>query len=84
LKPTFEATHTAMQAGGIFCFSAEATNDEAQDFELLPSLRYAHSERYLRSLASAHGFEVLMLRREPIREDQRKPIMGFLVYLRRL
>ncbi|MFM2450850.1 MAG: hypothetical protein RIS44_3300 [Pseudomonadota bacterium] len=84
LKPTFEATHAAMQAGGIFCFSAEAANDEAQDFELLPSLRYAHSERYLRSLASAHGFDVVLLRREPIREDQRKPIMGFLVYLRRL
>ena len=84
LKPTFEATHAAMQAGGIFCFSAEATHDEAQDFELLPSLRYAHSERYLRSLASAHGFEVMLLRREPIREDQRKSIMGFLVYLRRV
>jgi predicted TPR repeat methyltransferase len=72
-----------MQAGGIFCFSAEAANDEAQDFELLPSLRYAHSERYLRSLATAHSFDVVMLRREPIREDQKKPIMGFLVYLRR-
>jgi predicted TPR repeat methyltransferase len=84
LKPTFEATHAAMQAGGIFCFSAEAANDEAQDFELLPSLRYAHSERYLRSLAIAHGFDLMLLRREPIREDQRKPIMGFLVYLRRL
>ena len=84
LKPTFEATHAAMQAGGIFCFSAEAAKDEAQDFELLPSLRYAHSERYLRQLAAAHGFDVVLLRREPIREDQRKPIMGFLVYLRRL
>jgi predicted TPR repeat methyltransferase len=38
----------------------------------------------LRSLAIAHGFDLMLLRREPIREDQRKPIMGFLVYLRRL
>lgn len=83
LAPTFAATHAAMKAGGVFCFSAEAASDEAQDFELLTSLRYAHSERYLRALASQHGFEVLLLRREPIREDQRKPIMGFLVYLRR-
>ncbi len=84
LNPTFEATQAAMPTGGIFCFSAEAAHDEAQDFELLASLRYAHSERYLRVLASNHGFEVVLLRREPIREDQRKPIVGFLVYLRRL
>jgi predicted TPR repeat methyltransferase len=84
LRPTFEAAHAAMQSGGIFCFSAEAASDETHDFELLPSLRYAHSQRYLRALASQHGFEVTLLRHEPIREDQRKPIMGFLVYLRRL
>jgi predicted TPR repeat methyltransferase len=84
LNPTFEATFSAMHAGGIFCFSAEASTEEVKDFELMASLRYAHSERYLRTLAAAHGFEVVMLRREPLREDQRKPVMGFLVYLRRL
>lgn len=84
LAPTFAATFAAMAAGGVFCFSAEAASDETQNFELLTSLRYAHSERYLRALASEHGFEVLLLRHEPIREDQRKPIMGFLVYLRRI
>lgn len=83
LNPTFAATHAALKMGGIFCFSAEAASREILDFELLPSLRYAHSERYLRALASCHGFEVVALRREPIREDQRQPIMGFLVYLRR-
>jgi predicted TPR repeat methyltransferase len=84
LQPTFSAVHAAIQTGGIFCFSAEAVQDEARDFELLSSLRYAHSERYLRKLAATHGYEVVMLRREPIREDQRQPIVGFLVYLRRL
>jgi len=84
LRPVFAATHSAMQAGGLFCFSAEAASDEGKDFELLSSLRFAHSERYIRVLAHEHRFEVLMLRREPIREDQRKAIMGFLVYLRRL
>ena len=60
-----------------------SAGSEAVDFELLPSLRYAHSERYLRALAARHGFDLLQLVRAPIREDQREPIHGMYVYLAR-
>jgi predicted TPR repeat methyltransferase len=83
LEPVFAALGRAMEPHGLFCFSAACSGSEAVDFELLPSLRYAHSERYLRTLAGRHGFELLQLVRAPIREDQREPIQGMYVYLAR-
>lgn len=83
LEPVFAALAQAMEPNGIFCFSAESSGDEDADFKLLPSLRYAHSERYLRELATRHGFHMVQLLRAPIREDQREQIPGIFVYLER-
>jgi predicted TPR repeat methyltransferase len=82
LEPIFAGVRRVMKTGGVFCFSAEAARPEIDAFELLPSLRYAHSERYLRRLAQVHGFEVLQVVREAIREDQRELIPGIYVCLR--
>ena len=81
LSPVFAAVSAVMVQGGLFCFSAEVASPEARGFELLPSLRYAHAESYLRELAGHHGFEVVKLSREPIREDQRQAIDGVFAYL---
>ncbi|GAA4333884.1 tetratricopeptide repeat protein [Variovorax defluvii] len=83
LDPVFAALEAVMEPGGLFCFSAECASSERPDFELLPSLRYAHSERYLRALAERRGFDWLRLVRAPIREDQRSSIPGLYVYLQR-
>lgn len=83
LAPIFAAASRVMPSGGVFCFSAEQAGSERHDFELQPSLRYAHAERHLRELAQAHGFEVTALSKQPIREDQREAIDGLFVYLRR-
>jgi len=83
LAPVFAAIEKVLEPGGVFCFSAETPADENSDFELLPSLRYAHSERYLRGLAARHGLDVVRLVRAPIREDQREAIAGMFVYLQR-
>jgi predicted TPR repeat methyltransferase len=83
LEPVFAALERAMAPDAIFCFSAECAAGEDVAYELLPSLRYAHSERYLRALAMRHGFDVVQLVRAPIREDQRESIQGMFVYLKR-
>lgn len=80
LEPLFGGVRRVIEPDGVFCFSAEADATGAM-FKLLPSLRYAHSEHYLRELASRHGFGVLQIRHHPIREDQRQPIAGLYVYL---
>jgi predicted TPR repeat methyltransferase len=80
LEPLFAGVRRVIDPGGVFCVSAEA-GAGAAPFELQPSLRYAHSEPYLRELASRHRFGVLQLARHPIREDQRRPVPGLYLWL---
>lgn len=80
LEPVFQGVHRVLEGGGIFCFSAEC-EEGGEGFALRPSLRYAHSERYIRRLAGRYGFEVVKLVRHPIREDQRAPVQGLFTYL---
>lgn len=80
LEAVFAAAAQVLLPGGVFCFSVEST-DDAHDYRLMPSQRYAHSERYLRSLATRYGFEVVKTLAQPIRQDQQQSIDGLYVYL---
>ena len=80
LDGVFAETARVTEPGGLFCFSVEAAGED-EDFALRPSLRYVHSERYLRRLAAAHGFAVDVVERHPIREDQQRPIPGLFAWL---
>jgi predicted TPR repeat methyltransferase len=81
LTPVFAALRTVTRAGSVVCFTAEVPVDSTQELQLLPSLRYAHSEAYLRRLACDFGFDVLEVCQLPVRQDQRQPIDGLYVYL---
>lgn len=84
LDEVFAQVARLMPPGGLFCFSAEQSRPGIEGgFELLPSLRYAHDEADLRRLAALHGFEVARLAHETVREEQRQPIPGMFVHLRR-
>jgi predicted TPR repeat methyltransferase len=81
LEEVFTQLGRVVPAGGTFAFTVEAA--EEGDVVLRPSLRYAHSEAYLRRLAGEHGFLVTALQRAPVREDQRQPIAGLFVWMER-
>ena len=95
LDGVFAAVRGATLPGAVFCFTAEIPPPtippdagiaatmlpESPGLQLLPSLRYAHSEGYLRLLAARHGFEVLDVLRQPVRHDQRQPIDGLYMVL---
>jgi predicted TPR repeat methyltransferase len=81
LAPAFDAVARVLAPGGVFGFSVEAGAADA-GFDLLPSLRFNHSERYLRSLAAQRGLEVLRLERGPLRASGGEMIDGFFVHLR--
>jgi predicted TPR repeat methyltransferase len=68
-----------LEPGGLFGFTLERAADG--DFALQSSLRYAHSEAYVRRLAAEHGFAVASVEERPIREDQRVPVAGLFVWL---
>ena len=82
LEAVFQGLRRVVDPNGIVGFSVEVTDDD-RTFRLLPSLRYAHSERYLRDLATRHGFTPCQFLRRPLREDQRRPVPGLFVYLQK-
>jgi predicted TPR repeat methyltransferase len=84
LAPVFAGIGRAVDAGGLFCFSVETLpKSKPGDFELQPTLRFAHSEAYARRLAAEHGFEVIDTVRAPLRQDQRQAIDGLFIFLRK-
>ncbi len=82
LAPVFSAVRATLHAGGVFGFSVELASPGGPPFELRPSLRYAHTQAYLRQLAAENHFDCVLEVTEPLREDQRVPIGGLYVFLR--
>jgi predicted TPR repeat methyltransferase len=79
LTAVFAGVRSVLSPQGVFAFSVELSS--GAELELLPSLRYAHSEAYVRRLAGKHGFIVREILQAPIRQDQQRPIEGLYVYL---
>lgn len=83
LDPVFATAVAITAPGGYFAFSVEDGAEDAE-WQLRPSLRFAHGERYVLRLAAEHGFEVIATERTPIRRDGAETIIGLLVVARRL
>lgn len=75
LEEVFAGVRRVIEPEGVFCCSVECIDDD-RDFALLPSLRYGHSERYLRALAAAHGLQPVRLSPGPLRRDEKHPVRG--------
>ena len=75
LAPLFTALARLLMPGGWFVFSnEEAETDPDGGYEIGPSRRFRHSERYLREMAARHGFEVHAIERCAIRTERRVPV----------
>ena len=66
----------------LFAFSVEDA-EEAEGYLLRDSLRFAHSEAYVRTLLADFGFVVHNLDRSVIRMDAGKPVHGILFVTRK-
>ncbi|CAN5681861.1 tetratricopeptide repeat protein [soil metagenome] len=82
LDRLFTGVARVLEAGGQFCFTVEPATGDAE-VQLLPSLRYAHSENYIRRLADQHGFEVDASFRAALRNDGEGAVEGLYFYLSR-
>jgi predicted TPR repeat methyltransferase len=82
IEPVFAALARVLLPGGVFAFSVEAAPDSVT-FELRGSLRFAHSRRHVEALAQRHGYTLLQCVRQPMREDQHRPIDALYVVLTR-
>ena len=80
LAAILRSARRILAPGGCLAFTVELAS-EGKDIQLLPSLRYAHSEAYVRRLADAAGFAGVSISSAPIRREQGTPIAGLYVYL---
>jgi predicted TPR repeat methyltransferase len=76
----FRSARRILEPGGCLAFTVESAS-ECHDIQLLPSLRYAHSEGYIRRIADEAGFTSIRMTKAPIRHEQATPIMGLYIYL---
>ena len=81
LDAAFREAHRVLRREGLFAFTVQA--HEGDGFILGEDARYAHSEAYLRKLADAVGFTMVIFERVSTREDRGVPVPGFLVVLQR-
>jgi predicted TPR repeat methyltransferase len=81
LDAAFREAHRVLRREGFFAFTVQA--HEGDTFILGEDARYAHSEAYLRELADAVGFTMVIFERVSTREDRGVPVPGFLVVLQR-
>ncbi len=85
LEPLFHAVAACLRPPGQFCLTVELMPTSPAgppvDMRLLPSLRYAHSQAYLRRAATEAGFAIDALVTAPLREEQGVAQMGLYVYL---
>jgi predicted TPR repeat methyltransferase len=79
LETVFAEVCRILMPAGCFAFSVEPSDH--QEVQLMPSLRYAHSQDYIRRLAQRHGLIVDKIVQAPIRHDQQQPVMGLYCYL---
>ena len=82
LAPVFEGAARVLAPGGLFAFTVEEGAAEA-GYDLLPTLRFAHSQAYLRELAQAHALRVARCERASLREGHGEAIAGLAMHLAR-
>jgi predicted TPR repeat methyltransferase len=81
LDAVFAEAQRVLGREGLFAFTVQA--HEGEGFVLGEDARYAHSEAYLRELAEAAGFAVVIFERVSTREDRGVPVPGFLAVMQR-
>ncbi|MCM2328672.1 MAG: tetratricopeptide repeat protein [Lysobacter sp.] len=82
LEGAFRSIRRILLPGGILAFTVEVSR-HLEEVKLLPSLRHAHSEPYLRRIAATTGLRWREMRRGVLREDQVSPVEALYVYLER-
>jgi predicted TPR repeat methyltransferase len=77
LAPVLADIARVLAPRGVVAFTVETHSDAG--VALLPTLRFAHSEPYLREIIAAAGLKLLALERAAIRTEKGTPVAGLAV-----
>jgi predicted TPR repeat methyltransferase len=81
LAPVFEGAARALRPGGRFAFTLEAGGGDRYHLQK-KTLRFTHSEAYVRRVSALYGFEVESLEPTVLRMEGGHPVPGYLIVLR--
>jgi predicted TPR repeat methyltransferase len=77
LRPIIASVGRALAPSGIFAFTVET--HAGGGVKLLPTLRYAHGEAYVRAVVSDAGLAVAHLAKTPVRSEKGVPVDSLVV-----
>jgi predicted TPR repeat methyltransferase len=77
LEPIVAGVARVMAPDGLFAFTVETHSGDG--VKLLPTLRYAHSELYLRNVLNSAGLAPLRLAEAFVRTEKGEPVAGLVV-----
>ncbi len=81
LETLLERAYNALKPSGLLIFSVERMTHGA--FALQKNMRYAHSKEYIESLAQKMNFSIERCHNAVLRKQQKQPVEGFLVLLKK-
>jgi predicted TPR repeat methyltransferase len=79
----FAACRQALKKLGYLLFSVEDVNEPSSSWMLQPNARYAHNKAYIEQQAEIHGFEVCAITDSVLRQQENRPVKGWLCLLRK-
>jgi predicted TPR repeat methyltransferase len=77
IAPIFAAIAKVLAPGCFLAFTVETHSGDGT--KLLPTLRFAHGEAYVRTALAANGLTVLHLARTSVRSEKGVPVEGLVV-----
>jgi predicted TPR repeat methyltransferase len=87
LKAALGAAAAALRPEGLLVFTLERIEEDDPEGQggvrLMPHGRYAHTERYVRTVLAAAGFDAVQTDKVHPRTENRAPVEGLLVSARR-
>lgn len=84
LAPLFSLAKKKIDSSGIFCFTTEVLleSESSLPFVIRDTGRYAHSDIYLKNLATEYGFAIEAIEKAFIRNNKDTPLDGYYVVLK--
>ena len=79
MDPIFRSASSYLVPGGMIAFSVEKLADNSTGYQLLPSGRYAHSNRYIRNCLKHHGLVPVEETDSVIRKQSGDEVKGVLI-----
>ncbi len=77
LVPIIGGIGEILAPGGLLAFTAETHSGDG--IRLLPTLRFAHGESYIRAILGANGLTVRQLAKTSVRSEKGVPVEGLVV-----